>query len=240
LTESIVEALEDTNHHTVDHHDFSDRLFDLDKTEHSQQESELHWHLEYLQNNPSAARELLMALMPEQDARQGDWSCNYRLLQSTETMPLVYDCAWLMNGQYAFYILDTASVSECGVATTLLLRALFHEYVRNRNQYSVDLKELADTWEKGVKCADCCGEISAIMGVVDFTEQTISILPAGLDAQWRGQHQQMHIQAGVRLGQNCLKNFITKDLPLNHGCQVAVGRLGMNSFTLDISRVGHH
>ena len=43
-----------------------------------------------------------------------------------------------------------------------------------------------------------------------------------------------HIAAGERLGENCKKNFITRDLPIEQGCQLSLSLLGSASFSLDI------
>ena len=122
------------------------------------EEQELHWHLEYLEDNPMAAKDLLHALLPDKDTSQGDWKCSYRLLQSTDVMPLVFDYAWLMNGQFAFYLVDSASEGQNGAATTLLVRALFHDYLRNLKCFNADLKDIADLLEKGLACSDCASQ----------------------------------------------------------------------------------
>lgn len=135
------------------------------------EDQELHWHLNYLQDNPSAAKDLLHALLPEKDTRQGSWRCSYRLLQSTEMMPLVFDYAWMMNGQFAFYLVDSSSSDNGGSATTLLVRALFHDYIRNRKDFNVDLKDIAEILEKGIRCSKCSTPVNALFGVADLAEE---------------------------------------------------------------------
>lgn len=236
---AIESTLEDSFNHIAEQRDFSSQWFRVDGGGDVPEEQELHWHLNFLSSNPNAARDLLHALLPDNDTSQGVWRCSYRLLQSTETMPLVFDYAWLMNGQFAFYLVDSASQNQDTVASTLLVRALFHDYLRNLRNFSADLKDLADILEKGVECSPCAKPVSALLGVADLTDGTLSILPAGLDSQWSNGYMTQHIAAGNNLGENCLKNFITKDLLIHGGCQLSLGKLGSSSFTLDIMRAAN-
>lgn len=194
----------------------------------------MHWHLQYLKDNPNAARELLNALLPEKDSQLGGWKCSYRLLQSAELMPLVFDYAWLMNGQFVFYLVDAASHEDCGAASTLLVRALFHDYVRNLRNFSVELKDLAEIIERGICCSDCIGKVSALFGVADVAGGTLSLLPAGLNCQWSNGYVQHRVTSGVQLGDNSLRNFITKDLPIRSACQITLSQPSAYSFTLDL------
>lgn len=232
LTSAIETTLFDSDNHLSDQRDFSSQWFRVDSGD-VPEEQELHWHLEYLSENPNAAKDLLHALLPEKDTAQGDWKCSYRLLQSTDVMPLVFDYAWLINGQFAFYLVDSAEGDQ-GAATTLLVRALFHDYLRNLKNFNADLKDLALVLEKGVKCSDCSSPVRALFGVADLSTGTMSVLPAGLDAQWGNGYFSQHIQAGSLLGDNCGKNFMTTELPINTACQLSVSCIGSSSFSLDI------
>ncbi|EGQ7648119.1 response regulator [Vibrio alginolyticus] len=236
LSQAIENTLEDTDSHFSEQRDFSSQWFRVDDGGEIPDEQELYWHLEYLQQNPSAARDLLQALLPEKDAAQGDWRCSYRLLQSTDVMPLVFDYRWLMNGQFAFYLVDSASQANDGVATTLLVRALFDDYLRNLKSFSADLKDMVGIIEKGIECSECAGAVNAVFGVADLASSSVSILPAGLDSHWSDGNMNQHIAAGNRLGGGSMKNFITRDLPLSVAGQLSIGCLGSSSFSLSITR----
>ncbi|ENO1857310.1 response regulator [Vibrio alginolyticus] len=236
LSQAIENTLEDTDSHFSEQRDFSSQWFRVDDGGEIPDEQELYWHLEYLQQNLSAARDLLQALLPEKDAAQGDWRCSYRLLQSTDVMPLVFDYRWLMNGQFAFYLVDSASQANDGVATTLLVRALFDDYLRNLKSFSADLKDMVGIIEKGIECSECAGAVNAVFGVADLASSSVSILPAGLDSHWSDGNTNQHIAAGNRLGGGSMKNFITRDLPLSVAGQLSIGCLGSSSFSLSITR----
>ncbi len=236
LASAIENTLDDSDNHLSDQRDFSSQWFRVDSGD-VPEEQELHWHLEYLNDNPSAAKDLLHALLPDKDTSQGDWKCSYRLLQSTDVMPLVYDYAWLMNGQFAFYLVDSSHEDgQQGAATTLLVRALFNDYLRNLKSFNADLKDIASMLEKGMKCSECSTPVRALFGIADLSEGCLSLLPAGLDAQWANGYFSQHIPAGVMLGENCGKNFITTDLPIQSACQLTLSCLGSSSFSLDIYR----
>ncbi|NAW70219.1 response regulator [Vibrio sp. V27_P1S3P104] len=231
---AIKSTLEDTTHHLSDQRDFASQWFRVDGGGDIPEEQELHWHLEYLRENPNTAKELLQALLPENDTSQGIWKCSYRLLQSTDVMPLVFDYAWLINGQLIFYIIDSSSDKELGVASTLLIRALFNDYLRNLRHHNADLKELAAIFERGIECSEGGAPIDALFGLADLTDGTVSLLPAGLPCQWSNGYIMHSVNPGIKLGENCLKNFITKDLPIHRGCQISASCIGASSFTLDI------
>lgn len=234
LYQAVENTLEDSDCHFSEQRDFSSQWVRVDDGGEMPDEQELHWHLEYLQNNPSAARDLLHALLPEKDTTQGDWKCSYRLLQSTDVMPLVFDYRWLMNGQFAFYLVDSASQSDKGVATTLLIRALFDDYLRNLKSFSADLKDLVEIIEKGIQCSECAAPVNAVFGVADLASSSISILPAGLDSQWINGNMNHHVPAGMSLGEGSVKNFITRDLTINTNGQLSIGCIGSSSFSLSI------
>jgi CheY-like chemotaxis protein len=237
LMSSIVNVLDDSSSRQEEPRDFVTQWFRVDDGE-IPEEKELHRHLSYLQNNPSAARELLHAIMPDNDVFQGDWRFNYRLIQSAKVMPLVFDYSWLMDGQFAFYVVDSGSNPEHGVRSSLLLRSLYHDYIRHLKTPYLDLKEIAEIIEKGVCCStDHSGSVSALFGSVDINNATLSILPAGLDCQWHANHEDIMIKGGVKLGDNCRRNFITKDLRLGVTSQVAVNNLDACSFSLDIVKM---
>lgn len=231
---AIESTLEDSCNHVTCQRDFSSQWFRVDGGGEMPEEQELHWHLEYLRDNPNAARDLLHALLPDNDTGQGVWKCSYRLLQSADVMPLVFDYAWILNGQFVFYIVDSDNESQNGVATTLLVRALFHDYIRSQKTLSADLKDLAAILEKGIECSDCAGPISALFGLADLSSGTLTLLPAGLSSQWSNGYLTNPVQGGELLGHNCLKNFITKDLPIQSACQLSLSCLGASSFTLNI------
>ena len=237
LSQAIENTLEDSDCHFAEQRDFSSQWFRVDDGGEMPDEQELHWHLEYLQQNPNAARDLLHALLPEKDTSQGDWNCSYRLLQSTDVMPLVFDYRWLMNGQFAFYLVDSASLDKDGVATTLLVRALFDDYLRNLKSFSADLKDMVEIIEKGIQCSECTGAVDAVFGIADLASASVSILPAGLDSQWSDGHENQRIAAANKLGDGSKKNIMPRDLPLKTNGQLSIGCLGSSSFSLNISRL---
>jgi CheY-like chemotaxis protein len=233
---AVESALDESNAYVADGRDFASQWWGINSATELNEEQELHWHLEYLRNNPNEARELLQALMPENESSQGIWQFSYRLLQSAEMMPLVFDYAWLINGQFAFYLVDSNSQQD-GVATTLLVRALFHDYLRNLRHGNADLKDLAEILEKGIECSDSAGPISAVLGVADLAGGTLAIQPAGIDVRWSSGTYAQQISAGVVLGNNCLKNFITDQLPLSQRSQLSLSSLGSSSFVLEINKM---
>jgi len=239
LSSAIINILEDSDNHLADLKDFSSQWFRVNDDGDVPEEQELHWHLEYLRSNPNAARDLLKALMPDNDTRQGAWYCNYRLLQPAEAMPIVFDYVWLINGQFAFYIVDSNEDNN-SVATTLMIRALFHDYMRSLINYSADLKSLAEILEKGLECSDYTSRASMLIGIADLTYGQLSVMPAGLSCYWSNGSQKLHIDGGQCLGDHCLKNFITKDLPMKEKSQISLNRVGSSSFLLELTRKEMH
>ncbi|MFA0438646.1 two-component system response regulator [Vibrio sp. 10N.286.49.C2] len=235
LNDAIDNVLQDNS--TVDEQgDFLSRWFRLEEGEKpsSQDEQELHWHLQFLQENPNAARELLTALLPEKDCSLGAWRSSYRMLQSANTLPLVFDFSWLMSGQLAFYLVDASSSEEGGIASTLLVRALFDDYIRRVQHNSVDLKDLATNIEKGLECSAGAFPVDALFGVISLSERTLSILPAGLDCRWQNEEAHFQVAGGQRLGENCVRNFMTKDLPVHTSSKLSMNQVGTSSFSWDI------
>ncbi|WP_105903115.1 response regulator [Vibrio gangliei] len=219
--------------------DFSSQWFQLDHAGQIDQEKELYWHLNHLKDNVVTSRDLLHALQPERDTQQGRWKCSYLVLQPSEMMPLVFDYAWLMDGRFAFYLVDSSDGGENGVGTALLIRALFNDFLRTRKRCQSDLKDLADAVEKGISCTQCSSPINALFGIADMVEGTISILPAGLKSNWFHDGRNQAIETGIKLGEGCTKNFITSDLPMKQGGELVLSELGVRSFKLVIKNMSY-
>ncbi|HAS63685.1 MAG TPA: two-component system response regulator [Vibrio sp.] len=233
LRDAIESSLEDADSHLSDQRDIATQWFRVDGAE-MPEEQELHWHLEYLEQNPIAAKDFLLALLPDKETSQGDWKCTYRLLQSTDVMPLVFDYAWLMSGQFVFYLVDSNSETENGAATTLLVRALFHDYLRGLKSQSTDLIDIAGMLEKGIECAECAAPINAVFGIANVVERTVSILPAGLDVRFASENGSQQVNPSRRLGDKCTSNQQLTDLKINSRCSIRTSRMGTSSFTLEI------
>ncbi|MBA5762405.1 response regulator [Vibrio sp. 404] len=233
LRDAIESSLEDADSHLSDQRDIATQWFRVDGAE-MPEEQELHWHLEYLAQNPSAAKDFLLALLPEKETSQGDWKCTYRLLQSTDVMPLVFDYAWLISGQFVFYLVDSDSETKHGAATTLLVRALFHDYLRGLKSQSTDLNNIARILEKGIDCAHCASPINVVLGIADVVDGTLSILPAGLEVRVSDQNGSQQIHSSRRLGELSAGNHQVMDLKLGNRCSISSSRMGTSSFALEI------
>ncbi|MFC3023368.1 response regulator [Vibrio zhugei] len=231
---AIENTLADSSRHQTDQRDLANQWYRADDQVSASEERDLYWHLDYLRNHPNAARGLLQALLPDNDSAQGAWHCSYRLLQSTDHMPLIFDYSWLINGQMMFYLVDSNSDTDNGVGTTLLIRAMFYDYLRNTRNLSVDLKDFAELVERGIKCTDHMVPVSAMFGLVNFNDGTVSILPAGLSGRWSNVNKQVNVSGEVLLGNNCLKNFMITELQLKTACKLSLSAIGSSNFVLDI------
>ncbi|XHF84007.1 response regulator [Vibrio sp. HN007] len=238
LTSAISNVLEEDVDTSLAPKDFSSQWFRLGDKGEVPADKELYWHLDYLKNNPSAAKDLLIALLPDRDARQGKWVCSYNLLQSSESMPLVFDYAWLMDGQFAFYIIDSASDHDNGVATSLLVRALFNDSLRRQTMRVDKLKEFVENIEKGIECLDSVSSVNALVGIVDMTDSTMKVLSAGLDAIWSEGKHNVRLQPGVRLGEGISDLAMVEELNVNMGGKLNLANLGVSHFSLDIRPTG--
>ncbi|WP_407702341.1 response regulator [Vibrio algarum] len=234
LLSAISIILEDENKHSNASRDFSSQWFRVGEQGDVPDDKELYWHLDYLKDNPSAAKDLLNALLPDRDTKQGKWKCSYSLLQSLENMPLVFDYAWLIDGQFAFYVVDSTTEAGDGVATSLLIRALFNDTLRRQNLSKAMLADFAENLERGLECINGVSPVSALIGIADMTDGTVSILPAGLEAIWTQGAKKVHIEAGHRLGMGCLKNTIIEDLSILCGGKLNIANIGVSHFSLDI------
>ncbi|MGO1297534.1 MAG: response regulator [Vibrio sp.] len=227
-------AIDTTLADSSEQRDLASQWYRVDDQATASEERDLYWHLDYLDNHPNAARGLLQALLPDNDSAQGDWQCSYRLLQSTDHMPLIFDYSWLINGQMMFYLVDSSSGTEHGVGTTLLIRAMFYDYLRNTRNLSVDLKDFAELVERGIKCTEHTEPVSAMFGLVNFNDGTVSLLPAGLSCRWSNIHKQVDVSGEVLLGNNCLKNFMITELQLKAACKLSLSETRSRNFVLDI------
>ncbi len=205
--------------------DFTSQWFQLNQQGELPEDQELHWHLEYLHNHPHISRELLQALAPENKTEQGVWQCHFQVLQSLESMPLVFDYAWSMNGQFLFYVLDSDSSEQYGVSTTLLIRALFNDYIRSQEGQVFHVHDLLETLNKGIRCAEYGEPINAIIGLANFPNQELQVLNVGLNGVWSTPDSKgalSSLSSSIRLGEE-------GDFAPHH---LALSRTGRNAFRL--------
>lgn len=156
FSSAIYTSLEESKLNSSFSRDFSSQWFNIDESGEMPEERELYWHLNHLKEHEVTARDLLHALQPQRDTRQGHWLCSYHILQPSEAMPLVFDYSWLMEGRFAFYLVDSSSGDDNGVGTALLVRALFNDFIRSRKHSHSDLKDLAEQLEKGDQLYGLC------------------------------------------------------------------------------------
>ncbi len=213
--------------------DFTNQWLRVGDDSELSEDQELYWHLDFLKDNPNAARELLIALLPDRDTRQGIWKCSYNLLQTSENMPLIFDYAWLINGQFAFYLIDSNS-NDGGIATSLLMRAMFNDSLRHQNITKNNLPEFAENIERGIECLEASSAVDALIGIADMTDGTVTILPAGLEAIWSEEGNKRYLDAGERLGAGCFNNKLIDNLSIRCGGQLNIANIGVSHFSLSI------
>jgi CheY-like chemotaxis protein len=234
LLSTILNILEDETKHVSTSRDFSSQWFRVGEQGDIPEDNELHWHLDYLRDNPSAARDLLTALLPDRDTKQGTWSCSYNLLQASENMPLVFDYAWLIDGQFAFYLVDSTTEQGCGVASALLVRALFNDSLRRQDLSRSGLTEFAKNLEKGIQCLNVAANVCALIGIVDMVDGSVSIFPAGLEAIWTEDGRKKYIEAGYKLGSGSDENSLVEEMSVLSGGKLNIANIGVSHFSLDI------
>ncbi len=200
-------------------------------------DEELEWHIKELQDNPKAARELLMGLMPETQSRQGDWQLNYCVLQPADVQPVLLDYTWLMDGRLAFYLVDSA-VGKNSTATTLLIRAFFNDYLRTRMAEESDLNHLVSLIEKGMYQSGYASPIRGVFGMFDACDRSLQVLSTGLGAQLQTSDSTQSVPVQAWLGDHASKNSVSKMYLPESGGRLSLSEIGSASFSVTIKRCG--
>lgn len=236
LKSSMISVLKGQDSATHHRQDFSNRWFAT--TEDTEPvEEELEWHIKDLQNNPKAARELLVGLMPETQSTYGRWQLNYCVLQSIDSLPVILDYTWLLDGQLAFYLLDTSSGDHNATATALLIRAFFNDYLRNQGNCLESLSHLVSLIEKGMKHSGYASPIKALFGVFDLSDRCLHILPAGIEAQLRTSDDSFEVASGEWLGREARHNMLSKLALSPSGGRLSLSQLGHASFSVNFKNI---
>ncbi|AZL84421.1 response regulator [Aliivibrio salmonicida] len=234
LVKSLVSALKLSEESSLRMQDFSSQWFrtsDLDKS----CTEELHWHLEHLQNEPNIGRELLFELLPESDAQHGEWKLAYRLLQSTDGMPLIFDYEWLLDGRLFFYLVDSQSGGENSVVSCLLIRAFFNDFIRDQHISLDVISKMVESIEKGMGTMEESESISALFGYVDFAEQALFILSAGLGAVWESTHSRHVLQIGELLTSERSNNKVQRFPIAKANNSLFLNCVGCSSFKMELN-----
>ncbi|MEZ8143392.1 two-component system response regulator [Enterovibrio norvegicus FF-454] len=235
---AIISVLEDADGGTSSDADFSQQWFKLAQGGGDQPlTEELKWHLDELLDNPGNARDLLMGLMPDQDSRQGDWRLSYHSLQSADSSPVVLDYTWMMDGQMAFYMVDSGSAGKNGTATTLMIRAFFNEYLRSQDADERGFVHLVHQIEHAIKKSTYASPIRAMFGILNAADNELSVLSAGLNAVVDGSGNAIIVKNDHLLGVDAAtERFQTIDLASGN-VRVSLSEVGLTSFSLDIQRL---
>lgn len=233
LIKSLASALKLSEESSYRMQDFSSQWFRTSELDRSCND-ELHWHLDYLQNEPNVGRELLFELLPESDAQHGDWKLGYRLLQSTDGMPLIFDYEWLLDGRLFFYLVDSNSGGENSVVSCLLIRAFFNDFIRDQNSSLNTIPNMVTSIEKGMSTIEKAQPMSAIFGYVDLADEALFILSAGLDAIWENKTDRHILHASEQLMLSAYKNPVHR-FPIIGYNSLLLNNPGSSSFKLELA-----
>lgn len=216
--------------------DFSSQWFGVGEDS-SVVDEELEWHIQELQSNPKAARELLVGLMPDTESKQGDWQLNYCVLQSADVPPVLLDYTWLMDGRLAFYLVDSAAGGNKGTATTLLLRAFFNDYLRTRMAEENDLAHLINLIEKGMQHSGYASPIKGLFGIFDACDRSLTVVSAGLGAVLQTSEGMHSVMAQSWLGERAQSNDIIQLQLSESGGRLSLSEIGSASFSVTLKRL---
>jgi len=190
-----------------------------------------------LQDNPIIARELLVGLMPETESKFGDWQLNYCVLQSIDVQPVLLDYTWLMDGRLAFYLVDLASDSEKGTATTLLIRALFNDYIRTRMADENNLNHLVQLIEKGMKHSDYSSPIKGLFGIFSACDRSLNVFSLVCNTAPKPAEITTSIMAQPWLGQGAINNDTIHLSLSDSGGRLSLSEIDSASFSVTLKRL---
>lgn len=230
---SVLKAQDSLSHY---HHDFSSRWISV-TDEKEPIEEELEWRIKELEQNPQAARDLLIGLMPEMQSSYGHWQLNYCVLQSADSLPIILDYTWLIDGQLAFYLVDTSSAEHNATATALLIRTFFNDYLRKQGNCLESLEHLVIQIEKGMKQSGYTSPIKALFGFFDIVERSVNVLPAGIEAHFQTSEESYLIKAGEWLGYQANKNCQSQLRLAYSGGRLSLSERDKASFTINFKKM---
>ena len=236
LKSSIVSVLKMQDSARQNQQDFSQRWL-MDGDDAGLVEEELQWHISELKTNPQAARELLMGLMPDLQSRCGRWKLSYRALQAADISPVIFDYIWLIDGQLAFYMVDTSSGGENSTATALLIRACFNDFLRQQGNYLSSVQHLVAQIELGLQYSGYATPVKGLFGVFNLAEKQLHLIDAGLGGKLQVGEQCAMIAAGQWLGDQACNNLLVI-LPMSDaGGRLSLSNINHANFSVNFEMV---
>ena len=236
LKSSIVSVLKMQDSARQNQQDFSQRWL-MDGDDAGLVEEELQWHISELKTNPQAARELLMGLMPDLQSRCGRWKLSYRALQAADISPVIFDYIWLIDGQLAFYMVDTSSGGENSTATALLIRACFNDFLRQQGNYLSSVQHLVAQIELGLQYSGYATPVKGLFGVFNLAEKQLHLIDAGLGGKLQVGEQCAMIAAGQCLGDQACNNPLVI-LPMSDtGGRLSLSNINHANFSVNFETV---
>ncbi|CAH0533904.1 Regulator of RpoS [Vibrio stylophorae] len=211
--------------------------------EESAQEHEFAEHIERLAQHPEAARELLLSLMPHPESvgqastetTGKQWQLKYFVLQPSDRLPILLDYTWLDDGRLGFYVVDTNSAEKNNTAMSLLVRALFNDYLRTRAQRERNLLNLVQHIESGLKKVNYSAPIRALFANFDPSNFTLDMVTSGMGFSLTTCDGVYQVESGEWLGEgkHQLRHYM---LPASGG-RISLSQIGVSSFSLSLQPV---
>jgi CheY-like chemotaxis protein len=236
LKSSIVSVLKMQDSARQKQQDFSQRWV-IDGDDAGLVEEELQWHISELKSNPQAARDLLMGLMPDLQSRCGRWKLSYRALQAVEISPVIFDYIWLIDGQLAFYMVDTSSGGENSTATALLIRACFNDFLRQQGNYLSSVQHLVAQIELGLQSSGYATPVKGLFGVFNLAEKQLHLITAGLGGELHLGEQRVMIAAGQWLGEQACDNPLVILSMTDAGGRLSLNDINHANFSVNFETV---
>ncbi|MGN2698724.1 hypothetical protein ACTFQC_20560 [Aliivibrio fischeri] len=174
-------------------------------------------------------------MLPESEAQHANWKLSYRLLQSTDGMPLIFDYEWLLDGRLFFYLVDSHSGGENGVISCLLIRAFFNDFIREQQMSTNTISAMVASIEKGMGTMENSQAMSGVFGYVDLSEQAVFILSAGLDAIWESNNQRNVLRANNQLTTHASANQVHRFSVKEGMNSLSLNNVGCSSFKLELT-----
>lgn len=172
LTETLAQSLQHYSLHIE--HEREERI----------QTQELHTHLEFIIKQPILVRRLLYALLPKPENSIEGWYCHYVLLQDIQMSPLLFDAAWIAKQQFLFYLLESSVDILSILKSSLLVRPLFYDYLRQHSAEDIQVNDLFYYLHQAVANTLEMTPLTIMLGKLDAKTGRLSLVSQGINVLW--------------------------------------------------------
>ena len=153
---------------------------------------ELEKHVDYLNEHPDFANNLIRNLMPKHQSNFGKVNFNFNYLHTVDSIPLLYDYNWHQNGEVSFFI---TIITEKNYSNVLISKSLYNSLSRNESDLLSGIDKFIEQQSLHIKTMNDSKKFKTVIGFINFQSYEVKLFSNGINFETNGLKELNNIKA---------------------------------------------